>query len=147
MGPGLYFLKMPVNLSQYRGKVGLFNSRSIAKRSKVNSFVTSNYRNNTYIACSLIFVNKFFLFLSLFSVLFFLKDNVSKNNRQFLVLILFSSTILLIPFVFFFSLLVSFSDDVETSTWDLIENQMKLFQSAIGILTVYLLIISPSCIF
>ena len=115
MRVGLYFLKMPVNLSQYSGTVGLFNSRSIAKRSKVNSFVTSNYRNNTYIACSLIFVNKFFLFLSLFSVLFFLKDNVSKNNRQFLVLILFSSTILLIQFVFFFSLLVSFSNDVEVN--------------------------------
>ena len=100
-GSGCLFFKMPVNLSQYRGTVGLFNSRSIAKRSKVNSFVTSNYRNNTYIACSIIFVNKFFLFLSLFSVLFFLKDNVSKNNRQFLVLILFSSTILLIQFVFF----------------------------------------------
>ena len=61
MRVGLYFLKMPVNLSQYSGTVGLFNSRSIAKRSKVNSFVTSNYKNNTYLACSLIFVNKVLL--------------------------------------------------------------------------------------
>ena len=106
---------MSVNLSQYRVTVGLFNSRSIVSRSKVNNFVTSNYRNNTYIACSLISVNKIFLFLSLFSVLFFLKDNVSKNNKQFLVSILFSSTILSIPFVLFFSLLVSFSGDVEVN--------------------------------
>ena len=104
---------MPVKISQYCGTVGLLNSRSIVNRSKVNSFVTSKYRKNTYIACSLVFVN--ILFLTLFSVLFFLKDNVSKNNKQFLVSILFSSTILSIPFVLFFSLLVSFSGDVEVN--------------------------------
>ena len=108
------FFKMPVKISQYCGTVGLLNSRSIVNRSKVNSFVTSKYRNNTYIACSLVFVN--ILFLTLFSVLFFLKDNVSKNNKQFLVSILFSSTILSIPFVLFFSLLVSFSGDVEVNS-------------------------------
>ena len=40
MGPGLYFLKMPVNLSQYHGTVGLFNSMSIVNRSKVLSLQT-----------------------------------------------------------------------------------------------------------
>ena len=104
---------MPVNISQYCGTVGLFNSRSIVNRSKVKSFVTSKYRKNTYIACSLVFVN--ILFLTLFSVLFFLKDNVSKNNKQFLVSILFSSTILSIRFVLFFSPLVSLSGDVEVN--------------------------------
>ena len=97
----LMFLRMPVNLSQYCGAVELFNSRSTVNRSKVNSFVTSNYRNKTYIACSLIFDNKIFLFLWMFSVSFFLKNNVSKINRQFLVSILLFSTILLIRFVFF----------------------------------------------
>ena len=48
MGTGLYFLKMPVNLSQYRERVGVFNSRSIVNRSKANNCITSNYRNNTY---------------------------------------------------------------------------------------------------
>ena len=90
---------MPVTLSQFRGAVGLFNGTSIMNRSKINSFITSNYGNNTYIACFLISVNKIFLLLSLFSVLFFIKDNGLKSNRQFLVLILFSSTILLIRFV------------------------------------------------
>ena len=56
------FFKMPVKISQYCGTVGLLNSRSIVNRSKVNSFVTSKYKNNTYIACSLVFVNKIFLF-------------------------------------------------------------------------------------
>ena len=115
MGLGLYFLKMPVNLCQYHGTVGLFNSRSIVNRSKVNNFINSNYRNNTFIACSLISVNKILLLL-LFSVLSFIKDNVSKNNRQFLVSILFSSTISLIPFAFFFfSLLVSLNGDIEAN--------------------------------
>ena len=31
MEPGLYFLKMLVNLSQYRGTVGFFNCRSIVR--------------------------------------------------------------------------------------------------------------------
>ena len=79
-GTGLYFLKILVNFLQYRGTVGLLNSRSIVNRSKVNNFVTSNYRNNTYIACSLIFVNKIFLFLSLLSVLIFLKIMYQKQR-------------------------------------------------------------------
>ena len=39
-GTGLYFLKILVNFLQYRGTVGLLNSRSIVNRSKVNNFVT-----------------------------------------------------------------------------------------------------------
>ena len=85
MGPGLYFLKMSVNLSQYCGTVGLFSTRSIVKRSKVNSFVTPDYKNNTYIACSLIFVNKLFLFLSLFSVLSFLRIMYQKTTGSSLL--------------------------------------------------------------
>ena len=96
---GVYFLKMPVTLSRFHGTVGLFNGTSIMNRSKINNVITSNYGNNTYIECFLISVNKIFLLLSLFSVLFFIKDNGLKSNRQFLVLILFSSTILLIQFV------------------------------------------------
>ena len=118
MGLGLYFLKMLVNLSQYHGRVGLFNSRSfeqwIDRKSTILSLQTTV--NNTYIAWSLISVNKILLFFSLFSALFFLKDNVSKTNRQFLVSTLFSSTILAIPFVFFFSLLVSLSGDIEVNS-------------------------------
>ena len=84
MGPGLYSLKMPVNLYQYHGTVGLFNSRSIPNRSKVDNFITSDFRNNTSIACSLISINKIFLFVSLFSVLFFLKvsDYTFKQNKN-----------------------------------------------------------------
>ena len=91
---------MPVTLSQFRGTVGLFNGTSIMNRSKINNFITSNYGNNAYIARFLISVNKIFLLLSLFRVLLFIKDSSGlKSNRQFLVLILFSSTILLIRFV------------------------------------------------
>ena len=78
-----------------------------------NDFITQNYRNNTNIACSLTFVNKIFLFLPLFSVLFFLWDNVSRNIKHFLVSMLFSSAILVIPLAFLKSLLVSITGDVE----------------------------------
>ena len=90
MGPGFYFSKMSVNLPQYHGKARLFNSRSIENRFQVNNFITLNYKNKSYIACSIISANK--IPLLLFSVLIVLKKNVSKNNRQFFVSILFSST-------------------------------------------------------
>ena len=90
MGPSLYFSKMSVNLPQYHGITRLFNSRSIANRFQFNNFITLNYNNKTYTACSLISANK--IPLLLFSVWIVVKKNVSKNNRQFFVLILFSST-------------------------------------------------------
>ena len=80
MGPGLYFLKMTVNLPQYCRTAGLFNSKSFVNRSKVNNFTTLNFKNNTYIACSLIFVNKIFLFLLLFSVLFSIRIMYQKTT-------------------------------------------------------------------
>ena len=70
MGVGLYFLKMPVNLSQYRRKIVLFNSSSIVNSSKVNNFNTSNYRSNTYIAFFLTSVNKIII-PSVFIIFFF----------------------------------------------------------------------------
>ena len=118
MGLGLYPLKIPVNLSQYRGIVGLFNTKNIANRSKVNKVQSLLLRidpKSTKSKVSLISVMKIFLSLSLFSVLFYLKDGVSKIKRQLLVSILISSTILLILFAFFFSLLVCLSCEVEVS--------------------------------
>ena len=116
MGLGLYPLKIPVKLSQYRGIVGLFNNKNIANRSKVNKVQSLLLRidpKSTKSKVSLISV--IFLSLSLFSVLFYLKDGVSKIKRQLLVSILISSTILLILFAFFFSLLVCLSCEVEVS--------------------------------
>ena len=87
MGPGLYSLKMPVNLYQFRGTVGLFNSRSTVNRTnKSNGFITSSYKKYTNVECSLISIHKIFLFLSLFSVLFFLKVSECplKQNKNML---------------------------------------------------------------
>ena len=75
--------------------------------------VQTNYINITNTECSLYCLNKIFLFLSLCSILIFRKGNVSKNSRQFLVLISFSSAISLILFIYFHSLLASLSGDVE----------------------------------
>lgn len=61
-----------------------------------------------------IFLNKIILFMSLFSVICFLKDDVSKNSGQLLVLILFSSAILLNPRLCY-SLEISCSGDIEVN--------------------------------
>ena len=55
----------------------------------------------TFIECCWL-LNTLHYFTQIKEKLFFLKDNLSKNDRQVLVSIVFSSTNLLIPFVFFF---------------------------------------------
>ena len=82
-----YSLKMPVNLYQFRGTVGLFSSKSTVNRSnKSNGFITSSYKKYTNVECSLISIHKIFLFLSLFSVLSFLKVSECplKQNKNML---------------------------------------------------------------
>lgn len=44
MGLGLPFLKMLVDLSQYRGTRELFNNRSIVNKSEFDDFISSNYQ-------------------------------------------------------------------------------------------------------
>ena len=99
-GLGLYYLKLMVNFSQDR-RIVEFVYSNFVNRSKFDDMMSSNYRNNTNIALSLLFVNNIFLFLLLFSVLFFRKVMLL---RQFLVLIWLSSAIPLIPFIYFDSL-------------------------------------------
>ena len=61
MGLGLPFLKTLVDLSQYCGTRELFNNRSIVNKSEFDDFISSNYQNNTNIACSVFFVNKIYV--------------------------------------------------------------------------------------
>ena len=82
-GLGLYYLKLMVNFSQDR-RIVEFVYSNFVNRSKFDDMMSSNYRNNTNIALSLLFVNNIFLYLLLFSVLFFRKVMFL---RQFLVLI------------------------------------------------------------
>ena len=70
MEPGLYSLKMSANLSQYRETAGLFDSRNIVNRTKVDNVITSKYRNNTNVACPLISVNKILFFVTVHCLIF-----------------------------------------------------------------------------
>lgn len=143
MWPRLYFLKILVNLCQYYGRVGLSNSKNILNRFKFNDFISSNYRNKTNIAWSLLFAFKILLFLSHSVSYFFVKVVFLKQWAVHCFDFVFFS--LLIQFICFHSLSVSVSGDVEVNC-DLTVNQLKLFQSAAGTLTAFLLMALFSCI-
>ena len=84
LGPSFYYLKMPVNLIQYRGAVGTFNTRmSIFQRSR-KRFSFLNYVNiNSFQSYSL---STFILFVFLFLGL---KHNGHKTSMKFFVWFLF----------------------------------------------------------
>ena len=84
MGASFYYLKMPVNLIQYRGAVGTFNTRmSIFQRSR-KRFSFLNYVNiNSFQSYSL---STFILFVFLFLGL---KSNGHKTSMKFFVWFLF----------------------------------------------------------
>ena len=63
-------LKMPVDITQYRGSVGIFNNRNFVFRPKFSNFIghkcwSSNhlYFNHLYFNISMIFLKKLVLFL------------------------------------------------------------------------------------
>ena len=108
MGASFYYLWMPVNLTQYREAVGIFNTqKSIFKWSrKIFSFL--NYVNiNSFPSYSLsTFILLVFLFLGL-------KQNVHKISMKFFVWFLYLMGISLNTFFWLQSLLVLLSGDVE----------------------------------
>ena len=90
MGASFYYLKIPVNLIQYRGAVGTFNTRmSIFQRSR-KRFSFLNYVNiNSFQSYSL---STFILFVFLFLGL---KYNGHKISMKFFVWFLFLMGVLL----------------------------------------------------
>ena len=73
--PGLYLLEMPVNLSQYRGSVGIFNNRNFFVQSKFShsSYLSDNNIINNNLAIGLlILLNKIALVLLLLKLMFLL---------------------------------------------------------------------------
>ena len=84
MGASLYYLEMPVNLTQYRGTVGAFNTRkSIFQWSRK----TSSSLNYVNINSSKYY--PFSTFILLVFLLLGLKYNGSKNSMKIFVLFLF----------------------------------------------------------
>ena len=107
-GASFYYLRMPVNLKQYRGAVGTFNARkSIFKQSR-KTFSFLNYVNiNSFQSYSFsTFILSVFLFLRL-------KHNCHKFSFKFFARFLFLVGFSLNTFFWLQSLLLLLSGDVE----------------------------------
>ena len=106
MGASFYYLKMPVNLIQYRGAVGTFNTRMSIRSCKRFSFL--NYVSiNSFQSYSL---NTFILFVFL---LLRLKYNGHKIFMKFFVWFLFLMGVSLNSSLWLQILLVLLNGDVE----------------------------------
>ena len=80
---GLFLLEMPVNLSQYRRSVRMFNNRNLFVQSKISSFTYLSDSNNNNLAIrSLILLNKIGLVLLLLTLMFAFKVNASKHKKN-----------------------------------------------------------------
>ena len=108
MGASFYYLKMPVNLMQYRGAVGTFNTRmSIFQRSR-KRFSSLNYANiNSFQSYSL---SNFILFVFLFLGL---KYNGYKISMKLFVWFLFLMVVSLNSYLRLQILIVLLSGDIE----------------------------------
>ena len=77
---------MPVNLSQYRGSVGIFNNRNFFVQSKVSHFTylsdnnnNNNNNNNNLANGTSILLNKIALVLCLLNLMVLFKGSGSKH--------------------------------------------------------------------
>ena len=72
---------MLVNLSQYRGSVGIFKNKNFSVPSKVSHFTYLSDNNNKNLAIgSLMLLNKIGLVLLLLTLMFVFKGNASKHK-------------------------------------------------------------------
>ena len=104
------FLKMPVNLTQYRVTVGIFNNRQIN--------MSSHYARSLYLGMSNNWSNygssySPLVFYFFFYVLFLSKGNVLKITRKFCVPSFLFHNIVARGLVCFFSFLLMLSGNVE----------------------------------
>ena len=82
---------MPVNLSQYRGSVGIFNNRNFFVQFKFShfSYLSDNNTNNdnTNLTIDILFLlNKIALVLLLLDLMFVFKGKGSKHKKNHLYL-------------------------------------------------------------
>ena len=108
MGASFYYLKMQVNLIQYRGVGGTFNTRmSMFQRSRKRFYFLSYVNTNSFQSYSL---STFILFVFLFLEL---KYNGHKISMKFFVWFLFLMGVSLNSSLWLQILLVLLSGDVE----------------------------------
>ena len=114
---GLYLLEMMVNLSQYRGSVGVSNNRNFFVQSKVSHFFhlsDINSNNNYNLAIGpLILLNKITLVLLLLNLMFLFKGNGSKHKKAIFIWTLLSTFVSYNFLCWLYVLLITLSGDVE----------------------------------
>ena len=116
--PGLFLLEMPVNLSQYRGSVGIFNNRNFFVQSKFShfSYLSDNNttNNNINLTIDLLFLlNKIALVLLLLNLMFVFKCNGSKHKKIIFIWTLFSTFVSCNLLYWLYIFLITLSGDVE----------------------------------
>ena len=120
--PGLSRLEMSVNLSQYRGSVGIFNKRNFFVQSKVSYFTylsdndnDDNNNNNNLAIGPLILLTKIDLVLLLLNLMFVTKGNGCKHKKIIFIWTLFTTFISCNLLRWFYILLTTLSEDVEVN--------------------------------
>ena len=114
--PGLSLLEMPLNFSQYRGSVGIFNNRNFFVQFKFShfSYLSDNNTNtnNTNLTIGLLFqLNKIALVLLLLNLMFVFKG--SKHKKITFIWTLFSTFVSCNLLYWLYILLITLSGDVE----------------------------------
>ena len=104
------FLKMPVNLAEYKVTVGIFNNSQIIISLHFEASLYSGISNSLSNYCSSYSSLIFFFF---FCVLFLSKGNVLKINIKFFVPFFLFHNIVARVLVCLYSLLLMLSGDVE----------------------------------
>ena len=116
----LSLLEIPVNLSQYRGSVGIFNNRNFFVQSKFSHFThlsyynnNNNNNNNDLAIGPLILLSKIALVLLLLNLLFVFNGSGSKHKKIIFICLLFSTFVScnLLPWLYI--LLITLSGNVE----------------------------------
>ena len=103
------FLKMHVNLNQYRGTAGTFNNRNYCH--KLTLSLGQPCHNIFLLNC--VFPNISFLFVLLISVFLTLKSNSCRTTKHFHTLSFLVAIITIWSLAWLYSLLILFSADVE----------------------------------
>ena len=103
------FLKMHVNLNQYRGTVGTFNNRNYCH--KLTLSLGQPCHNIFLLNC--VFPNISFLFVLLISVFLTLKSNSCRSTKHFHTLYFLVTIITIWSLPWLYSLLILLSADVE----------------------------------
>ena len=117
---GLFLLEMPVNLSQYRGSVGIFNNRNFFVQSKFSHFSylsDNNTNNNTNLKIGLLFLlNKIALVLLLLNSMFVFKGNGPKHKKITFIWTLFSTFVSCNLLYWLYIFLMTLSGDAEPNS-------------------------------